>query len=165
MVIAILRRRDAPPEFIQLFHRIWAEEGAALIPLLNTRWMIAAATTFGDHGTSTQQCLAGQGLSLLFDLIKLHESERRLSGQPNTKAFSGAPTTPDLAFDLAPYAAKTGDLDKNLLARLWRLCENDRTIRPLGFHMLRMVMTDKRTVFARLQQFKPRESILDDLQP
>ena len=41
-----------------------------------------------------------------------------------------------------------------MLARLWRLAERDDTLQPLGFRMLRMVMTDKRSVFARVQRYR-----------
>ena len=162
ILIAILRRDDPPQEARNLFLRLWHDEGTRLTPLLTTRWLIAAATTFADHGDTVEQRLAGQGLSLLFDLIKLHDSERHLSGQNSTEPFNrGANDAADIAFDMAPYAMRKGDLDKNLLARLWRLCEDDATIRPLGVRMLRMVMTDKRSIFARLQRFKSAASILD----
>jgi len=160
MVIAILRRKSPPQEAVTLFLRLWQEHGERLAGLLSARWMIAAATTFGDHGETLDQRLGGQGLSLLFDLIKLHESERRLSGRPATKPFRRklpAETKEPLAFDLRPYSLRTGDLDKNLLARLWRHAETDAVLRPLGFAMLRMVMSDDRTVFARIQKFKKHD--------
>ncbi|NIZ13704.1 hypothetical protein [Phaeobacter sp. HF9A] len=165
MVIAILRRREPPPEAVALFMRLWRDHGARLAALLSARWMIAAATTFADHGETMDQRLGGQGLSLLFDLIKLHESERRLSGRPASKPFrrrTPAEIEEPLAFDLSPYSLRTGDLDKNMLARLWRHAEADAVLRPLGFAMLRMVMSDERTVFARIQKFKKRDRWFED---
>jgi hypothetical protein len=46
-----------------------------------------------------------------------------------------------------------------MLARLWRICENDLVLRPLGMKMLRMVMEDPRSIFGRIQRYKaPRKS-------
>ncbi|MBQ4823722.1 MULTISPECIES: hypothetical protein [unclassified Leisingera] len=157
--IAILRRRAAPPQARQLFLRIWSEQGGALARELPVRWMISAAATFADHGETMDQRLGGQGLMLLFDLIKLHDSERRQSGQKNSVGFPrtrGGSKPDDLGFGLEPYSLPNGDLDKNMLARLWRYAENDAVLRPLGTRMLQMVMNDPRSIFARIQRYKNR---------
>ncbi|MBE1284831.1 MAG: hypothetical protein GJ676_16085 [Rhodobacteraceae bacterium] len=159
MAIAVLRRRDPPEDVRQLFLRIWREKGQDLARDLPVRWLISAATTFADHGDTFEQRSGGMGLSLLFDLIKLHDSERRVSGRSNDRAFPrvrGRPRNHPLAFGMEPYSLKKGDLDRIMLARLWRLCEEDKTLQPLGFRMLRMVMTDKRTVFSRLQRYRSK---------
>lgn len=157
LTIALLRRRDASEEARQLYLRLWREQGQFLADTLTVRWMISAATTFGDHGDTIEQRLGGQGLSILFDLIKLHDSERRQSGRPNDNGFPrvrGARPRDGLAFDMDPYSLENGDLDMNMLARLWRLAETDPVLRPLGFRMLRLVMSDRKTIFARLRRYK-----------
>ncbi|WP_227270295.1 hypothetical protein [Roseobacter weihaiensis] len=156
MLIAILRRRDPPAEAVTLFIRVWREKGDAMAGELPVRWLISAATTFADHGANGDQRALGMGLSLLFDLIKLHDSERRLTGKPGNELFRRrrSRVRPSLAFDMAPYAIRGGDLDRNMLARLWRLSRQDTTIRPLGKRMLEMVMTDNRSIFARTQRLK-----------
>ncbi len=157
MLIAILRRRRPPAEAALLFHRIWGELGHEFVKDLPTRWQISAATTFADHGQTADQRACGMGLSVLFDLIKLHDSERRFSGQPNSISFTRKrrmKNRDSLAFDLSPYSFKGGGLDRNMLSRLWKICERDPTIAPLGFHMLNQVMRDKRSIFARVQQIK-----------
>lgn len=161
MCISILRRRSPPPQAQQLFLRIWAEQGSSLAAELPVRWLISAATTFGDHGSTINQRLGGQGLSMLFDLIKLHDSERRQSGRRNSDGFPrtrGGPKPDGLAFEMEPYSLPSGDLDMNMLARLWRLAEDDPVLQPLGVRMLRMVMTDKRSIFARIQRYKDRSA-------
>lgn len=161
LTIALLRRRDPTDAARQLFLRLWREQGKFLADTLSVRWMISAATTFGDHGETIEQRLGGQGLSMLFDLIKLHDSERRLSGRPNHRGFPrqrGGKPRDRLAFDMDPYSLERGDLDRNMLARLWRLAENDPTLRPLGFCMLRLIMSDQKTIFARLRRYKPKKS-------
>jgi hypothetical protein len=45
-----------------------------------------------------------------------------------------------------------------MLARLWQLAERDATIRPLGMRMLRIVMQDRRSIFARIQAQKSRQA-------
>lgn len=156
MLIAILRRNDPPADATDLFFRIWREQGKALAPALSVRWLISAATTFADCGQTMQQRSAGMGLSVLFDLIKLHDSERRVSGRRNDRPFRNQRNVDrhPLAFDMQPFSLVSGDLDRNMLARLWKLCEADETVRPLGARMLHMVMSDPRSVFARVQHFR-----------
>ncbi|MFW8592622.1 hypothetical protein [Cribrihabitans neustonicus] len=156
--IAILRRRDPPPEAQALFLRIWGEHGGRMAEVLPMRWLISAATTFGDHGATVEQRLGGQGLSMLFDLIKLHDSERRLSGRSNRDGFpwQASRELPPLGLGLTPYMLAGGDLDMNMLARLWRLAESDPVFAPLGMRMLRKVMSDPQTIFGRIQRYKGR---------
>lgn len=157
MSIAMLRRSDPPDLAKEMFHRIWREKGRFMARNLSVRWMISAAATFADHGETAAQCTGGMGLYMLFDMIKLHDSERRLSTRRNSRAFENNKDRPfrdSLAFDMDPYSLTHGDLDRNMLARLWGLCEEDETLRPLGLRMLEMVMTDNRSIFARVQSFK-----------
>jgi hypothetical protein len=65
---------------------------------------------------------------------------------------------------MVPYSFQNGDLDRNMLARLWALSEKDEVIAPLARSMLFAVMTDQRSIFARAQRLKPKhgnESVLD----
>lgn len=156
MLIAILRRNDPPADVLTLFLRLWAEQGRWLADHLPLRWKISAATTFGDCGATLEQRALGMGLSVLFDSIKLHESERRLSGQDPEVPFRTTPLkdAPQIAFGLASYSLKKGDMDRNMLARLYAIAEKDAVIFPLARSMLMQVMSDPKTVFARLEKFK-----------
>jgi len=158
LLIAILRRRDPPADATSLFLRLWREEGQYLAAELDIRWKISAATTFADHGETGDQRALGMGLSILFDMIKIHESERRLSGQSGRKPFkrNRAERLPSLAFGMRSYSFKRGDLDRNMLARLWALSEQDTVINPLARAMLREVMQERRSIFGRLQRLKPQ---------
>jgi len=156
LLIAISRRDDPPPAAITLFHRIWSEHGTRFATMLPVRWMISAVTTFADVGQTGDQRAAGMALSILFDMIKLHDSERRISGQPGRTPFrasEGRKRFP-LALNMEPYSFKGGDLDRIMLARIWQLCERDPTIRPIGVAMLRLVMRDPRSIFGRVQEIK-----------
>lgn len=79
---------------------------------LPIRWQIAAATTFADHGANAGQKALGMGLSLLFDSIKLHESERRLSGTAGRHAFKTETDKTDhrLPFEMNGYSFTGGIL-------------------------------------------------------
>lgn len=159
LVISILRRRDPPKRAKALFFRIWDEQGHVFAQELPVRWLIAAATTFADHGRNGDQRAAGMGLSTLFDMIKLHDSERRLSGRSNADPFRHRKhrDRASLAFDMTPYALNhRGDMDRVMLARLWQVGTSDDTIMPLTMRMLGLVMKDPRSVFARVQHFKQR---------
>ena len=161
MLVTMLRRNEPPPEALQLFLRLWNEKGDFLANELNMRWKVSAATTFGDCGETLEQRAVGMGLSILFDCIKLHESERRLSGQRSELPF---PTVPRkkrhaIAFDVKPYSVSLGDMDRNILARLSLIAKQDETIYPLAYSMLSEIMTDQRTVFARLQKLRVVELV------
>ncbi|APG46460.1 hypothetical protein [Phaeobacter porticola] len=158
LCIAILRRRDPPAEARQLFLRIWREQGANLASELSTRWLISAAATFADHGDTIEQRLGGQGLQMLFHLIKLHDSERRLSGRATDNGFPRikGKDLDALGLGMKPYHLPHGDLDRHMLARLWRYAEQDSALQPLGVQMLRMVMSDPRSIFGRVQRYKSK---------
>lgn len=160
MLIANLRRNSPPPEALELFLRIWREQGAWLAEHLPIRWRISAATTFADCGRTMEQRALGMGLSVLFDSIKLHDTERRLTGRGGDQPFDvdAKVERPGIAFDMQPYALTHGDLDRNMLARLWALAERDEVIFPLAKSMLFEVMTDQRSIFARMQKIKDRRS-------
>ena len=156
MLISVSRRNDPPAQALPLFFRMWEEEGDRLAQSLPVRWLISSATTFAEIGQNGTQRACGMGLSVMFDMMKLHDSERRLSGHMPDAPFrrrKAVKRTP-LPFKLTGYSFKNGDLDMNLLARLWKLSESDPIIRPLGFRMLRLVMHERRSIFGRAQALK-----------
>lgn len=166
LVIAIIRKRSFPDEALALFFRMWAEQGSFLAKTLGIRWQISAATTFAEHGLTLPQRSVGMGLSVLFDSIKLHESERRRSGQVSSKPFPFTKTEGPNPFPLgmSPISIKFSDIDRFLLARLWVQAEEDPLIYPLARSMLLELISDENTVFARLKQLKNkhRHSDLDE---
>ncbi|MEM6375724.1 MAG: hypothetical protein AAF686_05745 [Pseudomonadota bacterium] len=134
ILIAVLRP-DAPPETaVSLFQRVWKEQGAFLLDHLDFRWKMSAMTTFADHGANVEHRTLGMGLSILLDTIKLYESERRRSGQSARRLSERDPDArlASLAFGMDPYYFRNGDLDRNMLSRLWLLSEEDEVLRPLA---------------------------------
>lgn len=159
LVIAILRKKDPPQVAKNLFLKLWTEEGQFLADNLSVRWKISAATTFADYGSNYEQRTLGMGLATLFDSIKMHDSERRLSGQRGQRPFKRIPSDKrhSLAFGMVAYSLTRGDLDRNMLARFWSLAESDVVIFPLAKSMLDLIMYDNRSIFARLQRLKPKK--------
>ena len=158
VLIAVFRSNAPPATAAPLFQRVWKEQSTFLLEHLSIRWKISAATTFADHGINMEQRTLGMGLSILLDMIKLHESERRLSGQSSRRLSAREPSgrLSSLAFGMDPYSFKAGDLDRNMLSRLWLLSEMDETLRPLAQDVLHELMSDTRTIFARIERNKAK---------
>lgn len=156
MLIAISRRRPLPAEIAPFFLRLWTEQGDWLAQNLDTRWKISAATSFAELGQTQAQRAVGMGLSVLFDTIKLYESERSINGKAGTQLGRRLPIAKrgPLPLGLRPYVIARGDLDRNMLARLLSLAQQDAAIHPLAQSMLMQIMTDTGTVFARMQSRK-----------
>lgn len=160
MLVRVLSRISPPEAALALFLHCWIEKGDELAQNLPSRWLLAAARVFADHGRTADQRALGLGLSMLFDLIKLHESERRLSGRPGYKPFRriAGEKLFKIPLGMTPYSMKSGHLDRSLLTRLWAPGQREPTMRPLSMRLLNLVMTDQRTVFARLEKLKRRKA-------
>ena len=160
LIVAMLRRQKPPAEAKTLFQRLWNEQGGYLASELDTRWRVSAATTFAEHGETLDQRSVGMGLYVLFDSMKLHDCERRRSGQPGRTPFPFLPSSKrfPLPLGMRSYSLKNGDLDRNMLARLWRQAEADYTIFPLAQAMIFGILSDQKSIFARIQRLRLRGS-------
>ncbi|KAA2316156.1 glycosyltransferase family 2 protein [Pseudooceanicola sediminis] len=151
LLVAALRRRAQPAQAAPLFLRIWREEAPFLLTHLGPRWLVSAATTFADHGTTEAQRRVGHSLAVLFATMKLYETERLHVPASPKQPFDGPRKSGPLALDMDAYAIVNGGLDVNMLGRLWQDAGGDDTIRPLARHLLGLLDTDDRTVFRRLR--------------
>ncbi|MEQ5872172.1 glycosyltransferase family 2 protein [Sagittula sp. NFXS13] len=155
LLISHLRKRDIPEHAPVLFHRLWAEHGDHLLTHLDSRWLVSAVTTFGDHGLTAEQRCTGLALSTLFSMMKLYETERMYSDHAPDQPFSARHRQKaDLPLDMDPYALVGGGLDVNTLARLWTEAARDAVIAPLAHHLLRALLDDKRALFSRLAEMR-----------
>lgn len=78
-LIVLIRREYQTIQHFRQFEALWQAETSYLLEHLNTRWLVSAADTFADHAgepTVRSQALA---VSLLFNTIKLQETERYLT--------------------------------------------------------------------------------------
>ncbi|MGH1424642.1 MAG: glycosyltransferase family 2 protein [Pseudooceanicola sp.] len=152
LLIAVLRRREVPPEAPELFVNLWAEHSDFLLANLDARWLVSAITTFGDHGTTGVQRRTGHALSVLFNTMKLYETERLFSEATPDRPFSKARKSNNpLPLQMDAYAVTGGGLDINMLGRLWLDAGEDRVIAPLAHHLLDALNSDDRNVFRRLR--------------
>lgn len=157
LLVAHLRKRAQPGHCAALFARLWRERPEVLLAELDPRWQVSAVTTFADHGLTAAQREVGAGLSALFGMMKLYETERRFSGRAPGRPFplDGRSRAP-LPLQMDAFALRDGGLDVNLLGRLWRRAEDDPTIRPLAHGLLERLAGDPGTVFARLARMRRR---------
>lgn len=170
LLIAHLRKRSQPEHTAALFHRLWAEQADHLLRQLNPRWLVSAITTFGEHGLTGEQRRLGHAMSVLFNTMKLYESERRYSGlgsdTPHT--LKGRNKGP-LPMAMDAFAITGGGLDVNMIGRLWRDAEKDAVIQPLAHELLVQLTNDDRTVFRRLRimrrQLERRRAMAGALRP
>ena len=151
MLIANLRKKQAPVQAAPLFLRLWREQSAHLIDVLDLRWKVSSIMTFADHGDTDVQRQVGQALRMLFGMMKLYEFERLFSGTPPDTAhpFKGR-IKANLPMDMDPYSLQHGGLDINLLAPVWTLSQTDPVIAPLANHLFETLNDDPATVFRRL---------------
>ncbi|MWD27565.1 glycosyltransferase family 2 protein [Aquicoccus sp. SCR17] len=158
MLIANLRRREAPAHCAPLFRRLWSEEARFLIDHLDPRWLVSSITTFGDHGGTEVQRRVGSSLSVLFNTMKLYESERLYSGRGADTPFTlrGRAQSP-LPLEMDRFALENGGLDVNMLGRLWLEAAEDAVIRPLAHHLLTELIHDPYNVFRRLRRMRVRK--------
>ncbi|MGR3322764.1 MAG: glycosyltransferase family 2 protein [Pseudooceanicola sp.] len=151
LLIANLRRRAQPPEVQPLYINLWAEHSDFLLDNLDARWLVSAITTFGDHGATPVQREVGGALSVLFNTMKLYETERLFSGSdPDAPFPKGQKSRQPLPLQMDAYAIVGGGLDVNMLGRLWIEAARDPVIAPLAHHLLDALNADASNVFRRL---------------
>jgi hypothetical protein len=158
LLIAHSRRQEQPLHFPALFARLWDEHADFLLEHLDARWLVSAATTFGDHGLTPQQRQIGQSLSMLFNVMKLYETERLFSGHAADRPFAlDRRAGGKLPMQMDAFSITGGGLDVNMLGRLWQQSSQDSTIRPLAEHLLTLLIEDDKTVFRRLRTMRARK--------
>lgn len=151
ILIAHLRKTGYPRHAPALFHRIWAEEGTALMPELPGRWLISTVITFGDHGLTEAQRRIGLSVNVFFSLMKLYEFERLHSGYAPEKPFPIRRTRGrQLPIGMPSFALVGGGLDINLLAQIWHEARSEPVVGPLACHLFDRLNADPGTLFRRI---------------
>ncbi len=157
-LISNLRKREQPPQSAALFCRIWAEESAHLISELNLRWLVSSVQTFADHGETPSQREVGQGLRMLFGMMKLYEFERTFSGMEPSKEYGfGKRIKARLPLDMEGFSLMHGGLDINVITPLWEMGKSDPVIAPLVDHLLQELIEEPGGVFRRLAQMRAKK--------
>ncbi|MEM9855702.1 MAG: hypothetical protein AAF841_14835 [Pseudomonadota bacterium] len=163
LLIAMARRDPLPDQARRLFLRLWAEETPFLLERLDFRWKISAAATFRDIGETEEDRRAGMALAILFNLLKLTDSERALSGlHPARPEPRRKRATQKLALNQDVFALKTGDLDANLILYVWEAAAGaGPALAPLAAELMTALNQDRRSVFRRLSTLRQRAMAQD----
>ncbi|MFY0661674.1 MAG: hypothetical protein JXR15_14375 [Shimia sp.] len=157
-LISNLRKREHPPQTPALFCRLWGEEAEHLISELSLRWLVSSVQTFADHGETAAQREVGQGLRMLFGMMKLYEFERSFSGLEPSKAYGfGKRVKTRLPLDMEPFSLIHGGLDINVITPIWELGKSDPVIAPLVDHLLQELIEEPGGVFRRLAQMRAKK--------
>ena len=155
MLISNLRKSSAPGECAALFLRLWREQHAHLIDVLDLRWKVSSIMTFADHGETDVQRQVGQALRMMFGMMKLYEFERLYSGfDPQTPFGFARKKRVPLPLEMEPFSLRSGGLDANLLAPVWELAMSDDGIAPLADHLMEELNRDPGTIFRRLRRMR-----------
>lgn len=159
LCVASMRRDSPPVETIALFHRLWRENRPLLLEQLNMRWLVSAATTFGDYGENPTQQKVGSNLELLFGLFKLYESERIHAGNaPEKPSPFKVNKSLKLPFGMTKYAIGGGDLDQQLLGKIYLEACDDPVMEDLCHALLNRLIYTNKSVFARFRILRERRA-------
>lgn len=159
LCIACLRRDAPPPETVALFHTLWGDHRLLLLEQLNMRWLISAATTFGDHGENRTQIKVGSNLEMLFGLFKLYESERLHAGfAPDKPHPFRVDKSLKLPLGMSKYAIAGGDLDQQLLGKLYLDACEDPIMEDLCHSMLNRLISTNKSMFSRFRHLRERRA-------
>lgn len=124
--VVALRRRLAVDHFLPLYLRLWREEGAFLLSALSLRWLVSACDTLVDHGVTPAQRAVALSGTVLANLVKLAETERRVTpGAPRRKG-EGAEL-----FDGLTVFKPGGDMVRNLFKRIEATAALDDVAGPI----------------------------------
>jgi len=165
LTIAVLRRENPPPQAAILFQKMWANKSDTLLEALNTRWIISALTTFADHGVNEAQRRLGTSMTIMMGMIKFYEAERSLTGLPlhrpsrrDRKTKDGSKTQ-KLGMGMERYSLLKGDVDRNVLLRLWADTKSDEVIAAPARHLLERLNADRKNAFRRMMLLRERKRV------
>jgi hypothetical protein len=157
LVIAHLRKRRFPEHAPALFRKIWVEQGAHLLEMLSTRWLISAVITFGEHGKTASEQALGREMGMMFSLMKLYEFERLFSGKAPDETFGLRKVDAELPLGMTPFSLAAGGLDINLLAPIWQRAQAEPVMGPLALRLLERLNQDPGGLFRRIGAMRAKK--------
>jgi hypothetical protein len=128
--VVALRRRIAPDHFLPLYLRLWREEGAFLRQALSLRWLVSACDTLADHGATPAQRAVALNGTVLANLTKLAETERRLA-PPAERPPAGRKGPGMELFDGMTLFRPGRDMIDNLFHRIDQVASLDDIAGPI----------------------------------
>ena len=154
-LIVLIRREYKTRRTFNTFAQLWQKETDYLLENLNLRWLVSAADTFIDHAEDDATRALGLCTSLLFNTVKLYESEHMfsdysgLNAMDNERKLQLRERRTDLFDGTAAFVIGTDDTLRNLRWRLDRLEKATPASRILLEVFRRMQERD--TVFRRFR--------------
>lgn len=148
--VVALRRRLAVAHFLPLYLRLWSEEGAFLRRELSLRWLVSACDTLADHGVTPAQRAVALNGTVLANLVKLAETERRVTPGAPRRQGGGAEL-----FDGLTVFKPGGDMVRNLFRRIEATVVLDDVAGPILQEIAQRVQRAD-TVVRRLATPQPR---------
>ena len=132
-LIVMIRREYEVAANVVRFEQLWAQEQDYLLEHLNMRWLVSAADTFADHARDPLTRALMLNVALLFNTVKMQETERFLQ---QTENITDAPDRHqqltsgrvDLMDGTSAFAVGTDDTLRNMR---WRIDEIAQ-LHPLG---------------------------------
>lgn len=155
-IIVTIRRSQDLLNAIGCFNALWSKYLEVLCKQLSLRWLISAADTLADHGsTPVQQSLAMTGV-LFGNTVKLVETERYIEKHDSREIIPVQPTKGVMLFDgMSAFRVKQGDMLDNMNVRLEKVCDLDPIAGPLLREIIKRVRQGP-TTFCRLRLLRRR---------
>jgi hypothetical protein len=155
-IIVTIRRSQDLLNAIDSFNSLWSKYREALCEQLSLRWLISAADTLADHGsTPVQQSLGMMGV-LFGNTVKLVETERYIEKHDPREIAPIQPTKGVMLFDgMSPFRCKSGDMLDNMNKRLDNICNLDTIGGSLFSEIIKRVRRGP-TTFFRLNELRKR---------
>ena len=155
-IIVTIRRSQGLLNATNCFKSLWSKYREVLCKQLSLRWLISAADTLADHGsTPVQQSLAMMGV-LFGNTVKLVETERYIEKHDPREIAPVQPTKGVMLFGgMSPFRVKGGDMLDNMNVRLEKVCDLDLIAGPLFREIIKRVRQGP-TTFCRLRLLRRR---------
>lgn len=155
VIVSIRRCRDLTSA-LRCFISLWSEYGDQLRKDLSLRWLISAADTLADHGSTPVQQSLAMTCVLFGNTVKLVETERYIENHDPNSIDPRQPTKGVMLFDgMSAFRLKQGDMLENMNERLQRICNLDSIAGPLLAEIVKRARRGP-TTFARLRLLRKR---------
>lgn len=159
-LIVMIRREYKIQRNFTRFEQLWAQEQDYLLEHLNIRWLVSAADTFADHSSDPVARALALNVAILFNTVKMQETERFLQQTEQLKDDQERHTQLtagriDLLDGTSAFAVGTDDTLRNMR---WRMDEIAQ-LHPVGKLLTEIFqrLQNEDTVYQRFRQRHSRK--------
>lgn len=154
-MIVLIRRDYKVRQNFKEFEFLWEQEMEYLLREMNLRWLVSAADTFADHAKEPLVRALTLNVSILFNTIKMQETERFLQESEHSKDSTERQAIlqngrTDLFDGTAAFVVGTDDTLRNMR---WRIDEVTE-LHPVGkiLQEVFMRLQNEDTVYGRFRK-------------